>query len=697
MKKILVVGLLSFVFLSCSKTTLAEAPIIPAESLKASLEHGRASKIVTYVLGNYHYEKTPLNDELSEKILDQYIKMLDPQRSHFLKTDIDSFSLHKHLVDDYLKKPALGPMFNIFKTFRKRLESRISFSLSQLEITFDFKKNESLVIDRSKENWATDVTQLNNIWRKKVKNDVLSLRLAGKDSNEIKSKLETRYRGALRRAKQLNSDDVFQTIINSFTTSIDPHSTYFSPRQSENFRIRMSLSLEGIGAVLQSENELTLIKEIVAGGPADLTEALFPSDRIVGIGQGESGPLVDVVGWRLDDVVDLIRGPKKSIVRLEVLRKGSSVGAPTDVVAITRDTIKLEDQAAKKSLLNVTNEGITTKIGVIMIPTFYLDFDARSRGVKNYKSTTKDVQKLITELVKEEVEGILIDLRSNGGGSLSEAKELTGLFIDYGPVVQVKDSRGRISTEKDDKQGFVFKGPLGVLVDRNSASASEIFAGAMQDYNRAIVIGEATFGKGTVQNLVDLNGFDKSMKGKLGELKTTIAKFFRVNGESTQHRGVIPDVTFPVPFSSAKHGERSLDNALAWEAIKPATYLPMQRNDLRLKKMSDLHSQRVKTNDAFQSLLGIEELIERTRNEKKLSLIESIRKKRYSENRLNRRLLENKIRVFQGREPLTTDFQSTAEDASEESKDEIEKYSEEFDVLLNEATAILSDWAQAHE
>ena len=696
MKKKSVIGFLSLALLTFSNATLAEAPIVAEESLQSSLEHGRASKIVTYVLGNYHYEKTPLNDKLSEKILDQYIKMLDPQRTHFLKTDIDSFSLHKHLVDDYLKKPDLDPMFNIFKTFRKRIENRILFSLSQLENTFEFKSDESLIIDRSEENWATNVMQLNNIWRKKVKNDVLSLRLAGKDPDEIKSKLQTRYKGALRRAKQLNSDDVFQTVINSFTRSIDPHSTYFSPRQSENFRIRMSLSLEGIGAVLQSENELTLIKQIVTGGPADLTDALFASDRIVGIGQGESGPIVDVVGWRLDDVVDLIRGPKQSLVRLEVLRKGSSIGAPTDVVSITRDTIKLEDQAAKKSVLNINNKGITSKIGVITIPTFYLDFDARSRGVKNYRSTTRDVQELITELVKEEVEGILIDLRSNGGGSLSEATALTGLFIDYGPVVQVKDSRGRISAEKDDKQGFIFKGPLGVLVDRHSASASEIFAGAMQDYNRAVLIGEATFGKGTVQNLVDLNGFDKSMKGKLGELKTTIAKFFRVNGESTQHRGVIPDVTFPVPFSSTKHGERSLDNALAWEAIKPATYLPMQQNDLRLKKMSDLHSERVKTNKAFQSLIAIEELIEKTRNDKIVSLVESVRDKRYSEDRLNRRLLENKIRVFQGREPLTTDFESIEGNTSEDSNDEIEKYSEKFDVLLNEAAAVVNDWAQAH-
>ena len=697
MKKKSVIGFLSLALLTFSNATLAEAPIVAEESLQSSLEHGRASKIVTYVLGNYHYEKTPLNDKLSEKILDQYIKMLDPQRTHFLKTDIDSFSLHKHLVDDYLKKPDLDPMFNIFKTFRKRIENRILFSLSQLENTFEFKSDESLIIDRSEENWATNVMQLNNIWRKKVKNDVLSLRLAGKDPDEIKSKLQTRYKGALRRAKQLNSDDVFQTVINSFTRSIDPHSTYFSPRQSENFRIRMSLSLEGIGAVLQSENELTLIKQIVTGGPADLTDALFASDRIVGIGQGESGPIVDVVGWRLDDVVDLIRGPKQSLVRLEVLRKGSSIGAPTDVVSITRDTIKLEDQAAKKSVLNINNKGITSKIGVITIPTFYLDFDARSRGVKNYRSTTRDVQELITELVKEEVEGILIDLRSNGGGSLSEATALTGLFIDYGPVVQVKDSRGRISAEKDDKQGFIFKGPLGVLVDRHSASASEIFAGAMQDYNRAVLIGEATFGKGTVQNLVDLNGFDKSMKGKLGELKTTIAKFFRVNGESTQHRGVIPDVTFPIPFSSTKYGERSLDNALAWEAIKPATYLPMQQNDLRLKKMSDLHSERVRTNKAFQSLIAIEELIEKTRNDKIVSLVESVRDKRYSEDRLNRRLLENKIRVFQGREPLTTDFESIEGNTSEDSNDEIEKYSEKFDVLLNEAAAVVNDWAQAHE
>jgi carboxyl-terminal processing protease len=696
MKKISLIGLLSAILLSFCYATLAEAPIIPVGSLKPSLEHGRSSKIVTYVLGNYHYEKTPLDDVLSAKVLDQYLKMLDPQKTHFLQTDIDNFSTHKNQVDDYLKKPDLNPMFEIFKTFRMRLENRISFSLSQLDNDFDFEKIESLSTDRSKENWPGTILQLNDIWRKKVKNDVLSLQLAGKLPKDIRSMLEKRYNGALRRAKQLNSDDVFQTIINSFTMTVDPHSTYFSPRESENFRIRMSLSLEGIGAVLQTENELTLIKEIVTGGPADLTGKIFSSDRIVGIGQGDSGPIVDVVGWRLDDVVDLIRGPKESIVRLELLRKGNLVGASTDVITIIRNTIKLEDQAAKKSILDVPNEGGFSKIGIIMIPTFYLDFDARSKGESNFKSTTRDVERLIADLVEEGVEGILIDLRSNGGGSLSEATELTGLFIDYGPVVQVKDARGRISVEKDDKRGFVFEGPLGVLVDRNSASASEIFAGAMQDYNRAIIIGEATFGKGTVQNLVDLNAFDKSMKGKLGELKTTIAKFFRVNGESTQHRGVIPDVMFPIHFSTKNHGERSLENALAWEAIKPSIYLPMQQNDLRLRKVRQLHDIRIETHTAFQSLMEIEELMEQNRNEKSISLVQSVRKKRHSEERLRRRVLENKIRVFQGREPLTTNFQAIEEEASEESIDETEKYSEEFDVLLIEGAMVLHDWAQQH-
>jgi carboxyl-terminal processing protease len=697
MKKFSVAGILPAILLGLCNATLAEAPIIPAESLEPSFEHGRASKIVTYVLGNYHYEKTPLNDDLSEKILNQYFKILDPQKLHFLQKDIDSFNVHQHLVDDYLKKPALDPLFQIFRTFRSRLENRISFSLSQLGNNFDFNKVEAVTTDRSKENWPENITQLNDIWRKKVKNDVLSLQLAGKQSEDIQSILGKRYNGVLRRTKQLNSDDVFQTIINSFTTSVDPHSTYFSPRESENFRIRMSLSLEGIGAVLQSENELTLIREIVTGGPADLTEKLFPSDRIVGIGQGDNGPIVDVVGWRLGDVVDLIRGPKKSIVRLEVLRKNVPVGSPTDIVAITRNTIKLEDQAAKKSILNIVSGIGVSKIGVIMVPTFYLDFDARNKGEKNYKSTTSDVQRLIAELIEEKVEGVLIDLRSNGGGSLSEATELSGLFIDYGPVVQVKDSRGRISAEKDDKRGFVYEGPLGVLVNRNSASASEIFAGAMQDYNRAIVIGETTFGKGTVQNLVDLNGLDKSMKGKLGELKTTIAKFFRVNGESTQHRGVIPDITFPVHYSSTEHGERSLENALAWEAIKPAMYSPMQQNDLHLKQVSELHNARIKTHTAFQSLMEIEELMEQTRSKESTTLVKSVRKKRYSEDRLRRRVLENKIRTFQGRVPLTIDFQSTDKETSEESTEETEKYSEEFDVLLNEAAMVLHDWALRQE
>lgn len=663
-------------------------PIVPFKDLVPFPEHQRAAKIVTHVLYNYHYTKTPLDNELSQKILEQYLEMLDPQRLHFMRSDVLSFKIHAKQVDDYLKQSNINPLFSIFKIFRRRLEERVTYSLAELEREFDFTIDESIDTDRAKSAWSRDTTTLKQIWKRRVKNDYLSLKLAGKDENIIVKTLTERYGGSLRRAQQLNSDDVFQSIINAYTMSIDPHSAYFSQRTSENFRIRMSLSLEGIGAVLQSEDELTLIKEIVAGGPADLTDKVHAEDRIVGIGQGDES-IVDVVGWRLDDVVDLIRGPKDSKVRLEILKKDLPPDGRTEIVSIIRNTIKLEDQAAKESILDIQHGGDNIKIGVITIPTFYLDFDAKSKGDSDYRSTTKDVSKLINNLVTEKVAGIIIDLRRNGGGSLSEATELTGLFIDSGPVVQVKDTSGRISLEVDRHSGVAYDGPLAVLVDGSSASASEIFAGAIQDYKRGIIIGEPTFGKGTVQNLVDLNRFDRSMKGKLGELKTTIAQFFRVNGESTQHRGVIPDISFNVSASDEEHGERSLDNALPWAQIQPAKFKRYNKQDLELAQIIKNYEDRAQASNSFQGLIEINQLIDIANKKTAVSLVEEKRKSEYDENRRLQRTLENKIRKAQGRKLLPDYISASVDEADEEN---IEGDDSKFDILLNETARILSDW-----
>ncbi|MGR8920512.1 MAG: carboxy terminal-processing peptidase [Gammaproteobacteria bacterium] len=672
----------------------ATAPVVAIEELKPLPEHRRATRLITHVIANYHYKNVVLDDALSRSILERYVETLDPMRSYFLEADIDEFNAHADRIDDYLRSSSLTPLFEIFVRFRERLAERVEYAVSLLDDEFHFDIDDTVELDREDAPWATSTAELDRLWRKRVKNDVLSLRLAGKDEKDIAETLQNRYTGLFRRTAQLTSEDVFQTLINAYTTSIDPHTAYFSPRTSENFKIRMSLSLEGIGAVLQSDNEYTLVREVVAGGPADLSGKLHADDRIVGIGQDTSGPLVDVIGWRLDDVVDLIRGPKNSVVRLEILPKDAGLDGPTEVIAITRNTIKLEEQAAKGSTIEIGEGTGKRTVGVIDVPTFYMDFEARSAGDRNYRSTTRDVRKIIEDLLAEGISGLIIDLRSNGGGSLSEATELTGLFIDRGPVVQVRDSQGRIQVERDTDRGTAYDGPLVVLVDRNSASASEIFAGAIQDYHRGLVVGEPTFGKGTVQNLVDLNRFDQSMEGKLGQLKATIAQFFRVNGGSTQHRGVLPDIVLPTVVSIDEHGERSLENALPWASIEPARYTAVAAlPDIDGVRRS--HEQRITSDAAFQAILAAERAVKEAREKTTLSLNEAARREEYDTARLEQRERENQIRAARGLEllpadPRDDDTDEDAADAADEATGADED--DDFDVVLNEAGRILLDW-----
>ncbi len=678
----------------------ATAPVVALDELRPLAEHRRATRLITHVISNYHYKNVVLDDTLSRAILERYIDALDPMRSYLLQSDIDEFNVHADRIDDYLRSSSLDPLFDIFKRFRVRLRERVEYAVTLLDQPFEFDSDESVDFDREDAAWPTDTAELDELWRKRVKNDFLSLRLAGKAAEDITETLRNRYTGLFRRTAQLASEDVFQTLINAYTTTIDPHTAYFSPRTSENFKIRMSLSLEGIGAVLQSDNEFTLVREVVTGGPADLSGRLHADDRIVGIGQDESGPMVDVIGWRLDDVVDLIRGPKNSIVRLDVLPKDAGLDGPTQVVKITRNTIKLEEQAAKGSVLEVGEAPAVRRIGVINVPTFYMDFEARSAGDPDYRSTTRDVRKIIADLEAEGISGLIVDLRSNGGGSLSEATELTGLFIDTGPVVQVRDSQGRIQVERDTDRGVAYAGPLVVLIDRNSASASEIFAGAIQDYRRGLLVGEPTFGKGTVQNLVDLNRFDQSMKGKLGQLKATIAQFFRVNGGSTQHRGVLPDIVLPTVISLEDHGERSLDNALPWAAIEPARYtavnFPADNIDgVRLK-----HEQRILEDPAFQAVLATEKAIKEAQAKRLVSLAETTRRKEYEDARLEQRGRENQIRLARGlpAKADNPDDDPDGDDGEVEYEDEDEEKTDpRLDVVLTEAGRILNDWLAPDE
>ncbi len=606
---------------------VADSGITDIGSLVPSAKHVRTTQLITQLIRKYHYKRIALDNTLSVAVLDQYLEALDPNRSYFLAQDVQQFKRHRYRFDDYLRAGQLKPAFAIFIVFRKRVEERTTYARSQLERGFDFERDEDYRIDRRDDAWAITHADLDEIWRKRVKNDILSLRLTGMPSAEILDTLSKRYERLARSTAQANSDDVFSTFMNAYVASIEPHTAYFSPRSSENFRIRMSLSLEGIGAVLQMENEYTLVRRVVPGGPAEQSEQLHGGDRIVGVGQGDE-PIVDVIGWRLDDVVDLIRGPKGTLVRLQVLPKDAGADGSTKTVSIVRNKIKLEEQAAQKSIQEIPGANGQARIGIIELPTFYVDFDARARGESDYRSTTRDVKRLLLELMNEDVDGIIVDLRGNGGGSLSEATSLTGLFIESGPIVQVRDTSGSIQVNSDPDPSIAYSGPLAVLVDRNSASASEIFAGAIQDYGRGLIVGEPTFGKGTVQNLINLDDFADGRYGSLGQLKVTIAQFFRINGDSTQHRGVVPDIVFPTAIDVAEHGERALSNALPWATVRAARYAPHtdRGSEAVFSKTRAQHETRIRGDEGFRILVDEAQSRKEVQQQKTVSLHEGKRR-----------------------------------------------------------------------
>lgn len=662
----------------------AKIPIVPASALAPDLDYKLATEAIVHIIQVYHYRNRPLNDSLSSEILNNYLNHLDQNHSFFTQEDISRFESYRYGLDEALMTPDLAPAFDIFKLYRQRVAERSHFAVAQLNNDFDFTIDETYRFDRRDMPWPADTNTLDNIWRKRVKNDYLNLKLAGKDPKTIKDTLVKRYKRLKTSTFQLDANDVFQTFMNAYTTAIDPHTAYFSPRTSENFDISMSLSLEGIGAVLRGENDYTQVQKVVPGGPADLGGQLQSEDRIIGVGQGKEGEIVDVIGWRLDDVVDLIRGAKGTVVRLELLPKGVGPEGPSRIISITRDKIKLEEQAAKSSVIELP--GSKGRIGVIDVPTFYSDFAAQARGEKDYKSTSRDVRKLISGLKQDNIDGIVIDLRGNGGGSLSEALELTGLFIESGPIVQTKDSRGKIEVNNDPDPGIAYGGPLAVLVDRNSASASEIFAGAIQDYHRGIIIGEPTFGKGTVQNIVDLNRFVRGSEHDLGHLKTTIAQFYRISGGSNQFKGVIPDIIFPTVKFSEEHGERSLDNALPWDQVKAARYIAASAPVDNFVVVKKLYEQRLKSSRLFKLLLQQLDMAYKANSRKTVSLLASKREAERKKFKKAKHKLENEFRLAQGLEPLPDDTESLDSDSKEREKEE-----KPVDVILKETAQILGD------
>jgi len=620
----------------------AVATEVQLKELHPSREQRQSTLIINNVVGKYHYKKSPLNNAMSAAILKRYLESLDANKRYFTKKEIDGFTKkYRYRLDEALRGARLEPAFEIFIAYRMRVEERVAYSLRLLEGKFNYALDEEYRFDREDAPWAANQKHLDDLWRKRLKNDVLGLKLTGKKMKDIRKTLRKRYENTLHRTRQLGSNDVFQIFINAYTQTIEPHTSYMLPRLAENFDISMRLSLEGIGAVLSVEDEYTVVLKTVPGGPAGLSGKILPGDRVVGVGQGKKGEIVDVVGWRLQDVVDLIRGPKDSVVRLQILPEDSGANGPAKITTLVRNRIKLEDQAAKKSIIENSDGKSPMRIGVVDIPAFYRDFDAASRGEKNFRSTTRDVRKILRELADDKVDGVVIDLRQNGGGSLTEATELTGLFIRTGPVVQVKDSSGSLEIEKDLDPEQIYSGPLAVLVDRYSASASEIFAGAIQDYGRGIIIGEPTFGKGTVQTLIDLDRFVRNGGKKLGRLRLTMAQFFRVDGGSTQFRGVVPDIVYPTASDADDDGERSLDNALPWASIAALKHARGNLGSMGIYR--DRHQNRIKSDLGFNYLVAERDSLRKIRKEKHISLNEDKRKKRWEQRKQAKKDRKNRF------------------------------------------------------
>jgi len=646
-------------------------------TLSPTVDHLRATKIITDFLGRYHYRRVELDDEFSATIFKNFLDTLDPTRSYFLATDIARFDKYKFTLDDALRSNNLLPAYSIFSTYQKRVEERITYALILIEKEFDFDKDESFNIERDDASWPYTLEQQNDLWRKRIKNDVLSLVLAKKKQDEIKTTLNKRYSSVLKRTSQLDENDIFQLFINSYATAIDPHTSYLSPRSFDNFEIRMSLSLEGIGALLRTDGDHTVVERIIPGGPADLGDLLHAKDKIIGISQQGEKSFTDVVGWRLEEVVELIRGPKDTVVKLQILPGDKGDGAAVEEIAITRNRIKLEEQAATKNIIEVPQVNKTDKVGIITVPTFYLDFNAFQNGDEDYRSTTRDVHRLLGELSNENIDALVLDLRSNGGGSLIEATQLAGLFIDKGPVVQVRDSSGHIEIHKDKDENISYHGPMVVLVDRFSASASEIVASALQDYGRAVIVGETTFGKGSVQQLVDLNRFGRKNDANLGQLKATIAQYYRINGESTQHRGVEPDIPFEAAYDKSKQGERSLDNALPWTKISPTQFDNRHISKEIISNLSKQHFERTNEDEKYQSLIKLYNLNEALQNQTELSLNKAKRKKTFTK-------LENDRKEFEKLVGLN-------ESDEDEDNDNADSSDISNDILLIEAAQISAD------
>ncbi len=678
--------------LACSAAPKPQQLVEGIPNIKPDEQQSLVAREVTTLIENYNYKKIKLNDSISSLILDKYIKTLDPSKYYFLASDIKEFEQFRSSLDDDFRNGDLSAPFYIFNVYLKRYNEWITFSLQNVKTKYNFNSNDTYVYDREKLPWVTTSTALNDVWQKRLKYEMINLQIAGTPEAKNIETLTKRYQNLKSQIAKVNNQDVFQTIMDAFTESVDPHTNYFNPTNAVAFNEDMARSFDGIGARLSVENEVVKISEIIPGGPAFKSKLLSAGDRIVGVAQGNA-EFEDIIGWRIDNSVAKIKGPKGTTVRLKVIPVGQELSSKPVIISLVREKIIIEDQLAKKTVKTVQSNGKPYKIGIISVPAFYADFKAASAGDPNYRSTTRDVRLLIDSLKsRDKVDAIVMDLRSNGGGSLVEAIDLTGLFIDRGPVVQVKDLKGRVEVSEDTNPGVSWDGPFGVMIDRLSASASEIFAGAIQDYGRGIIMGTQTYGKGTVQSSIDLNKLlNPSMLQKLaslinkntvvksgaakeapqlGQINLTMAKFYRVNGSSTQHKGVMPDVVFPSIYPLDKIGEDTEPSALPWDVIPASNFTPVQDLSPVKTQLVNLHKDRMEKSLDYKTL--VQDIADMQRRDKETSITLNQTKLKAERDSLEAKSLvqTNLVRTSRGLKPVKKGDKVKKEEAYDFVEDE---------------------------
>lgn len=648
-----------FLFVPFWALSLQAQDSIPLSSknLHPEKRHTQISQAVTSILVTNAYNKVEINDDLSGKMFDEFISNVDYTRSFFYKSDIEEFEKNKNNLDDYLKEGKVDFAYTVYNTFLKRADTRLKYVYSLLKDSMDFSVNDSFETDRENAQWSANEAEMNKLWTNKIKYECLSMLATGKDWKTTSDVVLKRYQNYEKQLKKTKNEDIFDIFLNAYTAIIDPHTNYFSPRVAADFNINSSLALEGIGATLQVDGEYIKVLELHKGGPADKNGQILANDKIAAVAQGDTGEFLDVVGWRIDDVVALIRGKKGTVVRLRMIdAKATATDKPKEV-RIVRDKIKLEEQASKGEIQEIKRGKNTYKAGVIKVPSFYYDFQGARAGDDGFKSTTKDVKMIIDSLTKVGIDGLVIDLRNNGGGALVEAIKLTGLFINKGPVVEIKNSDGSIEIDKDNDAGMAYEGPMVVLVNRFSASASEIFAGAIQDYHRGIIVGEQTHGKGTVQNLVDLDDYMLLPEGeKPGQLKITVAKFYRVNGSSTQIKGVIPDIALPSLYAGKEYGEDDSPYALPWDQITSSTYTKTDDLTTARQQLAENHQKRIKNSNNYTYLIEDIKEFEIAKNRNYISVEYNTYKSLIDENEKKKKERTTKIETLEKEGKYYKDF-----------------------------------------